>query len=108
MPAGVYQLGHERLEAGVPNPVRTIEMVKFHIAATPVTTFRQLDPDVRVDWRAEEGSSVAADTIVCEIAGPARAILTGERNALNFLQTLSGTAMSRVPPGPNLRSGSTW
>ena len=54
--------------------------------------FRQLDPRVRVSWRADEGASVAADTIVCEIAGPARAILTGERNAMNFLQTLSGTA----------------
>ncbi len=54
--------------------------------------FRQLDPRVRIHWRADEGAAVAADTIVCEISGPARAILTGERNAMNFLQTLSGTA----------------
>jgi nicotinate-nucleotide pyrophosphorylase (carboxylating) len=55
-------------------------------------TFRQLDPAVRVTWRVREGEQVAADTTLCDIAGPARAILTGERAALNFLQTLSGTA----------------
>jgi nicotinate-nucleotide pyrophosphorylase (carboxylating) len=54
--------------------------------------FRQLDPAVRVQWRIAEGTPVAADTILCELTGPARAILTGERSALNFLQTLSGTA----------------
>jgi nicotinate-nucleotide pyrophosphorylase (carboxylating) len=55
-------------------------------------TFRQLDPAVRVTWRIREGEPVAAETTLCDIAGPARAILTGERTALNFLQTLSGTA----------------
>jgi nicotinate-nucleotide pyrophosphorylase (carboxylating) len=54
--------------------------------------FRQLDCTVQVDWRYEEGASVPADAIVCEIAGPARTLLTGERTALNFLQLLSGTA----------------
>jgi nicotinate-nucleotide pyrophosphorylase (carboxylating) len=55
-------------------------------------TFRQLDPAVRVTWRFGEGDKVAANTVLCDITGPARAILTGERTALNFLQTLSGTA----------------
>ena len=55
-------------------------------------TFRQLDPTVRVAWRAAEGDKIVADAILCDISGPARAILTGERSALNFLQTLSGTA----------------
>jgi nicotinate-nucleotide pyrophosphorylase (carboxylating) len=55
-------------------------------------TFRQLDPAVRVTWRVREGGQVDAGTTLCDIAGPARAILTGERTALNFLQTLSGTA----------------
>ena len=55
-------------------------------------TFRQLDPGVVVDWRAADGDSVAAETIVCELHGPARSIVTGERTALNLLQTLSGTA----------------
>lgn len=55
-------------------------------------TFRQLDPRVTVDWHAADGDVVAADTIVCELRGPARSIVTGERTALNLLQTLSGTA----------------
>jgi nicotinate-nucleotide pyrophosphorylase (carboxylating) len=54
--------------------------------------FRQLDPAIAVEWLAGDGESVAADTILCRVAGPARAVLTGERTALNFLQTLSATA----------------
>jgi nicotinate-nucleotide pyrophosphorylase (carboxylating) len=55
-------------------------------------TFRQLDPRVSVVWQAADGSAIAPDSIVCELKGPARSIVTGERTALNFLQTLSGTA----------------
>jgi nicotinate-nucleotide pyrophosphorylase (carboxylating) len=55
-------------------------------------TFRQLDSSIVVNWRAREAERVRADQVLCEIAGPARAVLTGERCALNFLQTLSGTA----------------
>ena len=55
-------------------------------------TFRQLDPRVTVGWRAVDGDPIAADAVVCELRGPARSIVTGERTALNFLQTLSGTA----------------
>jgi nicotinate-nucleotide pyrophosphorylase (carboxylating) len=55
-------------------------------------TFRQLDPRVAVSWQAADGARVAADAVVCELRGPARSIVTGERTALNFLQTLSGTA----------------
>ena len=55
-------------------------------------TFRQLDAQVRVRWRVQEGDAVAADTVLCELDGPARPILTGERTALNFLQLLSATA----------------
>jgi nicotinate-nucleotide pyrophosphorylase (carboxylating) len=54
--------------------------------------FRQLDPSVQVLWEAEEGADVAPDQLLCRLAGPARSLLTGERTALNFLQTLSGTA----------------
>jgi len=54
--------------------------------------FRQLDPSVRVEWEVDEGASVAPDQLLCRLAGPARSLLTGERTALNFLQTLSGTA----------------
>jgi nicotinate-nucleotide pyrophosphorylase (carboxylating) len=55
-------------------------------------TFRQLDTNVAIDWRAADGDMVLANSTICEIRGPARAVLTGERCALNFLQTLSGTA----------------
>ena len=55
-------------------------------------TFRQLDPSIDVRWHVEEGASLAPDVIVCEVSGPAAPLLTGERTALNFLQTLSGTA----------------
>lgn len=54
--------------------------------------FRQIDPGVTVAWRAADGDAVTADTIVCDLRGPARSIVTGERTGLNFLQTLSGTA----------------
>jgi len=54
--------------------------------------FHQLDPAVRVHWLVGEGDEVAPDTTVCRLAGPTRALLTGERTALNFLQTLSATA----------------
>jgi len=55
-------------------------------------TFKQLDPAVRLDWLAADGDPVVADAPVLRLAGPARPILTGERTALNFLQTLSATA----------------
>ena len=54
--------------------------------------YAQLDASVRVRWYAEEGADVAPNAVLFEAVGPARALLTGERTALNFLQTLSGTA----------------
>lgn len=54
--------------------------------------FCELDPSCRVEWRVEEGEEVAAGTELCRLSGLARALLTGERTALNLLQTLSGTA----------------
>ena len=54
--------------------------------------FRQVDPSITVAWRAADGAQIDADSIVCQIRGPARGLVTGERTALNFLQTLSGTA----------------
>lgn len=56
--------------------------------------FRQIDPAVGVDWLVADGDTVRPDQRLCRLAGPARALLTGERTALNFLQTLSGTATS--------------
>jgi nicotinate-nucleotide pyrophosphorylase (carboxylating) len=54
--------------------------------------FTRLDRRIRTEWRARDGTSLPADSILCELHGPARALLTGERTALNFLQTLSATA----------------
>ena len=54
--------------------------------------FRQLDTEIAIRWSADEGERLRPDREVCRVQGPARAILTAERTALNFLQTLSGTA----------------
>lgn len=54
--------------------------------------FRTLDPDCAIVWLAKDGDRIAPGQLLCEIRGRARALLTAERNALNFLQTLSGTA----------------
>ena len=54
--------------------------------------FKQLDPAVVVAWQAGDGDVVAPGQVVARIEGNSRALLTGERTALNYLQTLSGTA----------------
>jgi nicotinate-nucleotide pyrophosphorylase (carboxylating) len=55
-------------------------------------TFRQLDAAIRLEWQAADGDRVVKDQPVLRLSGNARPILTGERTALNFLQTLSATA----------------
>lgn len=55
-------------------------------------TFHQLDSAVMVHWHVDDGDEVAASQILCDIVGPAKSVLTAERCALNFLQTLSSTA----------------
>ena len=54
--------------------------------------FRQLDPNVSVNWLVQDGQRVTADQTLFTLQGPARALLSGERSALNFLQTLSAVA----------------
>lgn len=54
--------------------------------------FRQLDPDVAVTWQVRDGDRVVPNQVLFELSGRARSLLSGERCALNFLQTLSGTA----------------
>ncbi len=54
--------------------------------------FSQLGDSVVIDWYIGDGQSAEADDVVCKLVGPARTLLTGERTALNFLQTLSATA----------------
>ena len=60
--------------------------------AFALEAFQQIDPSCHVEWAAQDGDAIAADSLVCTLSGPARALLTGERTALNFLQLLSGTA----------------
>ena len=54
--------------------------------------FQQIDTSCRVEWAVQDGEAITADSLVCTLSGPARALLTAERTALNFLQLLSGTA----------------
>ncbi|AXI03672.1 carboxylating nicotinate-nucleotide diphosphorylase [Aquirhabdus parva] len=54
--------------------------------------FAKLDPTVEITWLAAEGDHLAANTVFLELKGSARSLLTGERPALNFIQTLSGVA----------------
>ncbi len=55
-------------------------------------TFQELDPDVEVFWHYGDGDEIVAGSSLCELEGGARALLTGERTALNFVQLLSGVA----------------
>lgn len=54
--------------------------------------FKQLGGEVKIDWHVQDGDQVKPNQILCTLEGPARALLTGERNAMNFIQTLSGCA----------------
>ena len=55
-------------------------------------TFQELDPDVEIFWHHADGEEIVAGSSLCELEGNARALLTGERTALNFVQLLSGVA----------------
>jgi nicotinate-nucleotide pyrophosphorylase (carboxylating) len=55
-------------------------------------TFEELDPDVEIFWHHRDGEEIVANSSLCEIEGNARALLTGERTAINFVQLLSGVA----------------
>lgn len=54
--------------------------------------FAQIDKEVTIDWNVEDGDQVTANSTLFHLSGNARSLLTGERTALNFVQTLSGTA----------------
>ncbi|HET9031869.1 MAG TPA: carboxylating nicotinate-nucleotide diphosphorylase [Dokdonella sp.] len=54
--------------------------------------FQQLDGRVKLDWLVSEGAHASAGQVLCTVSGPMRAIVSAERSALNFLQTLSATA----------------
>lgn len=54
--------------------------------------FSQLDENIDICWHVKDGDAVCADTLLCDLSGDAQVLLTGERTALNFLQSLSGVA----------------
>lgn len=54
--------------------------------------FQQIDPATKLEWQVAEGDRVSANQLLCKVSGLARSLLTAERCALNFLQTLSATA----------------
>ncbi len=82
------------VDAGEISNARVISREAAVICGRPWVdeVFRQIDPSIRVEWFVEEGASVVPDQKLFSLHGLARALLTGERPALNFLQTASGTA----------------
>ncbi|RPI41225.1 MAG: carboxylating nicotinate-nucleotide diphosphorylase, partial [Betaproteobacteria bacterium] len=73
---------------------RVISRVDAVLCGSPwfEASFRHLDPKASLVWRAHDGDRIVATQTLCEIEGSARALLTGERTALNFLQLLSAVA----------------
>lgn len=55
-------------------------------------TFEELDPEIEIFWHHKDGDEIVAGSSICELEGHARALLTGERTAMNFLQLMSGVA----------------
>ena len=82
------------IDPGARAKARVISRVDAVLCGSPwfEASFRRLDPKVSVVWKAHDGDRVAAAQTLCEIEGSARALLTGERTALNFLQLLSAVA----------------
>lgn len=56
------------------------------------TVFQQVDASIEINWIYQDGDHIPDNTVLCHLSGKARAMLTAERTALNFLQTLSATA----------------
>jgi len=57
-----------------------------------IQVFKQLDPTITIDWAFKDGDKMQANDVICTLHGSARTLLTGERTAMNFIQTLSATA----------------
>jgi len=68
------------------------DMAVFCGKAWAEEVFKQLGSEVAIHWLVDDGDIVAPNEVLCELSGPTRALLTGERVALNFIQMLSGTA----------------
>jgi len=70
--------------------------------------FKKLDKDVEIRWLARDGDTISANQLLCEIRGNARAMLSAERPALNFLQTLSATAGNARRYADAIAGTKTW
>ena len=83
-----------RLAANTAAKARVITREAAIVCGAPYVNevFRQVSKKVRVAWKVKDGARVKPNQVLYTLEGPARALLTGERCALNFLQTLSGTA----------------
>lgn len=55
-------------------------------------SYRQIDEAILIDWCIDDGDHIAAEQIICTLSGPSQSLVSGERTALNFVQTLSATA----------------
>jgi nicotinate-nucleotide pyrophosphorylase (carboxylating) len=90
--------GGDRTAALIPqSSISTVEVICRDRAILCGTawfdeTFRQLDQAVTTEWYFQDGQAITPDTLLCRLTGPTRSLLSGERTALNYLQTLSGTA----------------
>lgn len=82
------------IAASTPGHARVVVREEAVICGQPWfdECLRQVDARTTVNWHVAEGQRVTAGTVLCDISGPARALLTAERSALNFLQTLSAVA----------------
>ena len=91
---GTGDLNAELIPATQAGIAKVIARQNFVLAGRPwaEATFLHFAPEATMRWCANDGEAVLANTVLLEIAAPARALLSGERTALNFLQTLSGTA----------------
>ncbi len=92
-------VGNGDLTAGLISPSALIDAAIITRDAMTISgqawveeVMQQVDADIEIEWRHVDGDSVAANTTLCLLRGPARGILTAERTALNFLQFLSSTA----------------
>ncbi|MDZ7644023.1 MAG: carboxylating nicotinate-nucleotide diphosphorylase [Woeseiaceae bacterium] len=82
------------LDADVEARARIVGREPFVLAGRPWAerVFAELDPELQMQWRFDDGDAIATNDTICELRGRARPMLSGERTALNFLQTLSATA----------------
>lgn len=91
---GTGDLTAHLLPQDVCSTARIVTRQNMVLAGSPWVNavFHSLDPEIKIVWHHHEGDHIVAHDVLCTLEGPVAALLTGERTALNFLQTLSATA----------------